>query len=190
MAAIQEMGASCLLATQGFALRAALFLLLAFGLIFPFAAACGFGYGHEYKKGTIFQFAFLPDSDAGQVLISIQMPTGTNLEATGEVVKEVERRVAGHPDVKYAISTIGQSGGGAFGGGSVGSNYAQIQLTLYDKRTIGDRFGKPKEHLRDRSSNSISAELLQKVGRIPGAFIKVSATLLVICSCVVKRWAW
>ncbi len=147
---------------------------LVFGLIFPASALIGFGFG-QWKQGAVFKGSFLPDSDSGLVSVSIELPTGSNLEATKAVVEEVEHRVAGNPDVKYIQSTIGQSGGGGFGGGSAGSNFAQVQLTLWDKKTIMGKAA-PGEKLRTKSADSVSAGVLEKVGRIPGAFIKVSAT--------------
>jgi len=147
-----------------------------FGLIFPVAAFAGFGY-HAYKGGDVFKGAFFPDSDGGNVGISVELPVGTSLETTKGVVEEIERRIAGNPDVKYVQSTIGRQNSGGFGGGgAVGSNYASVQLTLFDKRSIMDRIKRTGGHLRDHSSNSVAATLPTKVGRIPGAFIKVSAT--------------
>ncbi len=146
-----------------------------FGLLFPVAAIGGYAF-HAYKQGDVFKGAFFPNSDAGQVIVSIELPTGSNLEATGKVVEEVERRTAGTADVRYTLSTIGTGGGGGFGPGSTGSNKAQVQLTLWDKRTMMDRLKGSKAHLRDRSADSVAAEVLNKVGRIPGAFIKVAAT--------------
>lgn len=144
-----------------------------FGLIFPVASIAGFGY-HQWKQSALFNFAFIPQTDGNSVTVNIEMPVGTNLATTGQVVEEVERRLKGIKDVKYVLATVGQQSGGSFANGSVGSNYAQVQLTLVDKRTIEDSIHGVKELRRDRSDTSVAAEVVQRVGRIPGAFIKVA----------------
>jgi hydrophobic/amphiphilic exporter-1 (mainly G- bacteria), HAE1 family len=150
---------------------------LAFGLLFPAAGVLGYGY-HQFKQSEIFKFAFLPDSDAGQVQVNVEMPVGTSLTTTGKVVAEIERRVQGIPEIKHVLSRVGEQSSGSFGAGASGSNFGQISLTLFDKRTISDRLSRPKpgeEAKRDRSSNSVATDVLRKIGHIPGAFIKVAA---------------
>ncbi len=145
-----------------------------FGLIFPIAAVAGFGYA-QWKKEAVFKFGFLPDSDGGQVSATIELPAGSNLAQTQKYVEKVEQVMQTDPDVKYVISNIGGSGGGVFASGNSGSNYAQVNATLYDKAAFTDKFKGIKERLRSRSSDSVATDILVKLGRLPGAKINVSA---------------
>lgn len=149
---------------------------MAVALLLPISYGLGVGFG-LYKKEAPFKFSFLPSSDSGRVNVSLEMPPGTNLQATEQAVEEIERRIQGTEDVKYVLSSVGSQGSGGFGGaGNSGSNYASVNVTLTDKEAIADRFTfGHKEKLRSRSAEEVSAEILRKVGRIPGAFIKVSA---------------
>jgi HAE1 family hydrophobic/amphiphilic exporter-1 len=146
-----------------------------FGLIFPAAALVGGVYGH-WKGDALFKFAFLPSSDSGQVSVTVELPAGSNLAATEKVVRQVENRVEGNPDAKYVLSSIGTQGAGnGFGVPNTGSNYGQVLIALVDRKAFLDNFKPTHEHLRTRSSESVAAELLQKIGRVPGAIINVSA---------------
>jgi HAE1 family hydrophobic/amphiphilic exporter-1 len=80
--------------------------------------------------------------------------------------------------VKYVLSDVGSQSGGFGGGGNSGSNYGQLSVTLNDKRSIEDRlaFWHPKDKsLRDKRSDTVSAELLGMIGKVPGANVTVSA---------------
>lgn len=150
---------------------------LLFGMVFPVAGWVGFKYA-EWKEEEIFKFAFFPPSDGGSVSVGITLAPGSSLAETERVVKTVEDRIGGHPDVKYVRSTIGQSGGGFGGGSNSGTNYAQINVTLNDRVALLDSFMfwvKHEEKLRTRVDTSVAADLLERVGRIPGAELAVSA---------------
>ncbi len=146
---------------------------LAFGLIFPVAAVAGFGY-HHWKKEAVFKFGFMPDSDGAQVQTEIQLPPGSSLEATQRIVERVEGVVKKHPDVEFVLSQVGTLGSGGFGdSGSQGSQYARVTASLYDKKAIIGN--KPGATLRTRSDKAVASDLVQSIGRVPGATIKVSA---------------
>lgn len=147
-----------------------------FAMILPFSFGIGGVFG-MWKKEAPFKFSFLPSSDSGTVKINIETAAGTSLDATGLVAAEVESRIKGDEDVKYILTTVGQSGGGGFGGGgNSGSNYAQILITLNDKEAPMDRLSsKHSEKLRRRSAEAVAGSMLLKVGKVPGAFITVSA---------------
>lgn len=147
---------------------------VAFGLVFPVASVVGFGYA-QWKQEQVFKFGFLPDSDAGQVTANIELPPGTNLAQTQKIVEKIEKIFATDSDVKYVLSNVGTQGVGSFSSSNSGPNYAQVLATLYDKESFTDRFKKHTEKLRQRSADSVAADLLQKVGRVPGARVTVSA---------------
>lgn len=149
-----------------------------FGSVFLVAAYLGFSLA-QWKKEPLFKGQFMPQSDPGAVGISVQMPPGTSLAVTQEIVKRIEGIVSKDPDTKYVLSTVGSQSGGFSGAGSQGSNYAQVRVTLNDKQALTDQlafWSKKSEKLRTRSSESIAAGMLEQIGRIPGAEIKVAAT--------------
>ncbi len=149
---------------------------LAFAMIFPLATLAGWEYGH-WKREDVFKFQFLPNNDNGQVNANIQMPPGTSLEATQQVAVQVEKKFMADPDMKYVLTTIGQQSAGGFNSSSAGSNYAGVSGTLYDKKSFMDSmpWAHPTEKLRTRSDKAVSAELTEKIGRIPGAQISIGA---------------
>ena len=150
---------------------------VAFGLIFPIASVVGFEYA-QWKGESVFKFGFLPDSDAGQVQANIQLSPSANLADTQAVVQQVEKvMLADKEDVEFVVSNIGTQGVGQMGGTNSGSNYAQVQATLWDKESFTDHLPWIKHigQFRHRSSASVAAEFTKAVDHIPGASVKISA---------------
>lgn len=147
---------------------------LGFGLAFPLAALIGLAWAN-WKGGPLFNFQFMPAQDNGLVNIGIELPPDASLAATQQVVSYCENIAMKDPDVKYTLSHVGSGGGGGFGGSSSGTNKASINLTLFDKKSFTDNFRHTTEHLRSRSDQSVAADLLERIGRLPGANITVSA---------------
>ncbi|MBL8048502.1 MAG: efflux RND transporter permease subunit [Chthonomonas sp.] len=148
-----------------------------FSVFLIFMALAGNWYAKDYKKGNIFNFEFAPTSDAGQVTASIELPPGASLAETEKVVAQVEQVVMKHPDVKYTIGRVGTRGGGAFEAGSVGTNLGAVQATLFEKRALLDSvmfWVKHKERLRTKTDVSVSADLMEATGKIPGATVRYS----------------
>lgn len=145
-----------------------------FGLIFPIASFGGYLYA-QWKQDAVFKFSFLPATDQGTLGINIQLPPGANLSETQTVVGRIEQIVMSDPEAKYVTSQVGSQSGGFGGGGATGSNYAQITVTLYDKRALLDKLRHSSERLRDVSTTLVSARLLQQIGRIPGASVLVDS---------------
>ncbi len=154
-----------------------------FGLIFPAVAFVGFEFA-QWKKEAVFKGSFLPTTDAPSIGINIELPPGSNLAQTQKVVSYVEDIAMRDREVKYVTSQVGSQAGGFGGGGTSGSNYAQITATLYERGAFLDKvkefFGKlfhepPGERLRWAGANTVSSRMLQEIGRVPGASIKVSS---------------
>lgn len=108
---------------------------------------------------------FFPEMDEGQFMISVRLPSGTELETTERVVSQVEEVLEGIDEVETVSSNIG--GNGMFIT-SVGST---------DKATINVAVKKIEE--RDRSTSLIADEVRNKLKDIPGAKIKVEVISLV-----------
>lgn len=147
-----------------------------FGLIFPASSFLGFQW-KEWKKESIFKFGFFPPSDGGRVQVSITLPPGSSLAATTKVVERVESVVSNHPDSKFVLSNVGGTGANQFAAGSVGSQLAAVTITLNDKAALMDSLMPWKKHegkLRSQADTDVAAQMLESLGKIPGADIKVS----------------
>jgi HAE1 family hydrophobic/amphiphilic exporter-1 len=150
---------------------------LMFGLVFPAFAMVGHQY-RQWKGDNIFNFQFFPQADNGSVSANVELPPGSTLAQTQEVIEVIEAAASKHPDVKYVLSTIGSRGGG-FQAGDQGTNYGQVTITLNDKMALLDRIAfwkKHEEKLRTRSDVAVAADLLESVGKVPGAQITISAS--------------
>jgi len=103
---------------------------------------------------------FMPKIDQGRIEINLELPVGSRLEATEEVVKKVERIVqTSTPELKYVRSRIGTGMG--FGGQRVGSHTAQVGLELVDLKE------------RNRSQWEIMAMLRKELRNIPDVRINL-----------------
>jgi len=101
---------------------------------------------------------FMPKMDQGRIEINLELPVGSRLEATEEVVKRVENIVQSNtPELEYVRSRIGTGMG--FGGGRAGAHTAQVALELVDLKQ------------RKRSQWQIMAMLREKLKNIPGVRI-------------------
>lgn len=148
---------------------------LLFAAYFPLAGIAGYQY-RQWKGTPLFGFQFFPVSDGGRVSINIQTPIGTSLERTGEIAREVEKFALNHPETKYVVTRVGSKGGG-FSAADVGSAFAQIDVTLHDKVAFLDTLtgAHRKEKLRRVPDTTVAADLLVKIGKVPGAEVRVSA---------------
>ncbi|WP_203913266.1 efflux RND transporter permease subunit [Rhizocola hellebori] len=74
--------------------------------------------------------------------MTMQMPNGTSLAVTDEAAKDIERILAGQPDIARYQVTVGGGGGGIFGQGGSSSNRASFRITSRDdtdqQKVIGD----------------------------------------------------
>jgi HAE1 family hydrophobic/amphiphilic exporter-1 len=106
---------------------------------------------------------FLPQNDDGQIRISLDMPAGTNLEATDRATRQIENLLITHvPETSAILAQVGTSAGGDFGGSSRASNTATINLILVDKQD------------RDRSTTDIVEALRPLLQQIPEAQVAVT----------------
>jgi HAE1 family hydrophobic/amphiphilic exporter-1 len=147
---------------------------LLYGLAFPAAALAGKAFA-EWKKEAVFKFAFLPPSDVGRVNVTVDLPPGASLKATERVVARLEETIQSHPEVHYVVSSLGARSAG-FGAAQRGANYAAITVTLYEKAALLDRlpWADRKERLRSVPDTQVAAEILERIGKVPGARVTVT----------------
>ena len=98
-------------------------------------------------------FRFAPDQDQNQVSVVIEGPPGASLDYTQNITHQIEQMIRSTPDldhdVKFVFTDLGASQTGGAGAGLVGTEYANIALQLYDRKSLLDTFS--KQHLRNRS---------------------------------------
>jgi len=77
--------------------------------------------------GRSLGFQFMTDSDQGEASVFVEMPTGVRIEETDAVIREIEARVSGMPEVDSYFAQAGRSDV------DTGSQYGQISLKLIGK---------------------------------------------------------
>jgi HAE1 family hydrophobic/amphiphilic exporter-1 len=133
-----------------------------------------------FFAGTIGQplgFRFAPGQDQGQVALTVELPAGASLEATTDVLRQIEDRVRDIPELKYLEASAGSTATGGFGGTSNnGTNFGQVRLNLIDRVGNLDRilFWKDKSGLRTRTDIQIAEEVRARIKDIPGASIRAA----------------
>ncbi|MBN1459696.1 MAG: efflux RND transporter permease subunit [Armatimonadetes bacterium] len=119
---------------------------------------------------SIFQanlgFEFFPRTDQGEISVHVELPAGSSLSATDQVVRKIEDFVLDKgrlDEVDSVFATVGEGLSGAFGGGGTGAAYGGVRIVLVDKLE------------RERSDEDIVQEIADYVKTIPGAEIRTTA---------------
>lgn len=108
---------------------------------------------------------FFPQEDDGQIRITVEMPPGTNLNATDQVVRQIENLVLNNvPETTAILSQVGTSGGGGFEVGGRQSNTATVNVTMVDKED------------RERTTTQVIDDLRPLTSKIPEATISLILT--------------
>ncbi|NQV16933.1 MAG: efflux RND transporter permease subunit [Armatimonadetes bacterium] len=101
----------------------------------------------------------MPETDEGEVRVTIEMAVGTKLEVMDKVTLEIEEKVKkAVPEIKSMLSRVG--GGGWRGSGGHSS---QLRITLHERNK------------RKRSSREIADDLRKILQNIPGVSIRTRA---------------
>lgn len=106
---------------------------------------------------------FLPSADQGEFTLSVEMPPGTRLTATENVVKQLDQKLHKIPEVEDTFDAVGVAGGGVVSQ----PRYATIQVKLVDL-----------SH-RTRSVDEVTAEVRSWNGTIPGAKLTIQLPSIV-----------
>jgi CzcA family heavy metal efflux pump len=105
---------------------------------------------------------FFPETEPPQIIVDVEMPSGTRIEETDAVVRALEQRLSEVPDVRVMAAGSGAGSQSEFGvGGSGSATNGRIMLDLLDRG--------------DRSQNSFETldQVRRAVAGIPGAVIDV-----------------
>ena len=113
--------------------------------------------GGTYYLFTNMDSEFFPDSDTGRVSISVDLPTGTKLVRTAQVLRDFSDTIQQKDPVKTVITQIGQRGF------RTRTNTGQITVNLVE------------ESERDISTSSFSLALRQEL-QAPGVDVNIRGT--------------
>jgi HAE1 family hydrophobic/amphiphilic exporter-1 len=114
---------------------------------------------------------FFPPVDQGQVRVTLEMPPGTRVEKTDEVMMAAEKSIADIPEIKSVSVFIG------FGRSGRGGNNGFMRIELYPKEGVldklmawwpGHRSGEP---FRQRTDQDVAAEIQKRLKKIPGPIL-------------------
>lgn len=125
----------------------------AFGVLVLTAVLYGFlGRGIE----------FFPDVDPSQVMIEVTAPSGTKLEESNRIVKEIESKLPKFDqDTRSYVANVGAGGGGMFGASDGSTHKSSVTIEFVDRQD------------RHQSSQTTMGEIRHEVENIPGARIEV-----------------
>ncbi|NIR48130.1 efflux RND transporter permease subunit, partial [candidate division KSB1 bacterium] len=106
---------------------------------------------------------FFPDVEPSQVLVEVTAPTGTRLEESNRIVKEIEEEIPQfEPDISSYVANVGTEGGDfSFGGGGSSPHKSWVTIEFVDRLD------------RQHSSEKTLREIRHEVEHIPGARIEV-----------------
>ncbi len=109
---------------------------------------------------------FVPSMDRGEIVVSVNLPAGSDLASTDAVVRSVERIASETPEARFVTATVGSAGGlrmdvaGVLG---AGSNIGSVGLKLVDRRE------------RDRSADEVARDLKRRLASVRGGDIAVES---------------
>lgn len=122
-----------------------------------------------------------PEVDIEFSFIDIEMPVGTTLEKTDELVRQVESRLYNVPEIKSFVTTVGRSSGG-FGLGPSGQSnehLASINITYVDAKERNKKSYELNEELRKLLGDiSIGKVTVQEVTAGPPTGSPIEARIM------------
>jgi multidrug efflux pump len=110
-----------------------------------------------FGKGT----EFFPDTEPRRAYIHIKAPEGTNLDASDQLVVQVEKIVSEYEDIRYVISNTGSVGGDPFAQGGTGTHLSRVALDFKDLHDRSRPSSEIVNEVRDRLLNTIKGAEVQ-----------------------------
>ncbi|HRX06171.1 MAG TPA: efflux RND transporter permease subunit [Kiritimatiellia bacterium] len=102
-----------------------------------------------------------PETDPRNATVDIQFPQGTSIGRTDVALQDIERKLAGYPDVKFFLTTVGAQSSGMIYGGASATHQGSIYI----------EFLEPAD--RQTPSLQVVDAIRDDIGVIPGAEVKV-----------------
>ncbi len=102
-----------------------------------------------------------PDVEPRNATIALKFPQGTSIERTDAVLRGIEAKLPGHPDVKFFLTTVGGANQMAMGGGAEATHRGSIYVEF---RAAAER----------QTNSLLLIEALRRdAGVVPGAELTV-----------------
>lgn len=96
-------------------------------------------------------------TDGGKVSVSVELPQGSDLDATAAMIEKIENRISDYPEVEILLTSLG-----TLGNLNQDMSIAQMEVFL-----------KPKAE-RSESNSVIAARIMRDLADIPGVTIRVA----------------
>ncbi len=103
---------------------------------------------------------FMPKSDRGEFSVYVELPEGSTLERTNRTIQEVERMLAGVPEIRKVFTNVGASNEGFTS--QTSPNVGELAVSLVDKRE------------RRKSQEEIGEEIRRMISRLPGVGVRIN----------------
>lgn len=103
---------------------------------------------------------FMQKADRGEFSVYVELPEGSTLERSNRTVQEVERMLAGVPEIRKVLTNVGASNEGFFSQSS--SNTSELTVILVDKRR------------RTKSQETVGEDIRRMVSRLPGVKVRIN----------------
>jgi len=104
-------------------------------------------------------FEFFPALDEGVISISVELPQGSNLNETSDLLEKIESKISENKEVKYVLTQIGK-----ISDLDQGTNLALMKVELVDA------------DLRSIKTTEMASKLIRDLSVIPNAMIRVTAS--------------
>lgn len=108
--------------------------------------------------GSRLQFELIPEMDNGRIAVTVELPTGYNLDATAKTVEQIQNIIINHPEVVNIVSDLGRSSQI-----DIGTNRAIINIQLTDKQ------------FRDVSQSQLQSILNKELASIKNVKLAINA---------------
>ena len=140
------------------------YLSAAVGVITLVASFAAYG---KLNHGT----EFFPDTEPNRATITVQAPDGTDLDATDEITRQVERILAAEENVDVFVAEVGVSGDAQDPSASsqASPNSARITVDFLPDRASA----RGEDKVRVESTSDTIERIRQGIEQIPGALISI-----------------
>jgi HAE1 family hydrophobic/amphiphilic exporter-1 len=118
---------------------------------------------------------FIPAADLSTVVVNLELPAGSSPQATEQKVAAAEQIIGDEPDVETLFTTLGRIDVGFGIVQRQGPGYAQINVTLRDRRGMLDDLLMRDGKMRLRTDDEVAASLRAKLRGVPGVTFEVIA---------------
>lgn len=104
---------------------------------------------------------FFPDTDPNRAYVHIRAPEGTSLDASDQLVSQVEAIVMEYEDIKHVIANVGSAGGDPFAAGGPGTHLSRVALDFKDFHERSQSSTKTVDEIRKRVLAAIAGAEVQ-----------------------------